>query len=72
MLSERTVRNRVSMIFAKIQAADRAQRVLIARQADWAGTPASVADAGQPHPAGWPCAVSECVHTAPGGLNVHW
>jgi hypothetical protein len=50
VLSERIVRNRVSMIFAKIQAADRAQGVLIARQADWAATPASVADAGQPSP----------------------
>jgi DNA-binding NarL/FixJ family response regulator len=33
MLSEKTVRNNISMIFAKIQAADRAQAIVIARQA---------------------------------------
>ena len=33
MLTEKTVRNNISMIFAKIQAADRAQAIIIARQA---------------------------------------
>jgi DNA-binding NarL/FixJ family response regulator len=33
MLSEKTVRNNISMIFTKIQAADRAQAIVIARQA---------------------------------------
>jgi DNA-binding CsgD family transcriptional regulator/signal transduction histidine kinase len=33
MLSEKTVRNNISMIFAKIQAPDRAQAIVIARQA---------------------------------------
>ena len=33
MLSEKTFRNNISMILAKIQAADRAQAIVIARQA---------------------------------------